>query len=252
MRIRRKAPGDAPVLLPVGPIGIYILFGEKNLKMIFKNSKILSKDSGSKMVMKSSGMKPEDVDVFSRDTSGIGIVPKGDVPPEQRVWKATHDTGVRLLATGPSVNKLTSHFMLSFTKGLNKEPRDHSFTVPLWNYVKKTMFVASTTALAGEEIFRVNPDLVKTYWDFDESFLLIAIGLPKLIYPKGRLRRDRMLEATVRWVESAYENFDERDKDKDWEPMFGSAYMRNMFSDMRNHGVSKHGLASAIVSILWA
>lgn len=249
---RRKAPQNAPVKLLVGPIAIYVLFGDKNIRMIFKNSKVLSKDSSSKLIMRSSGMKPEDQAVFTSDTSGIGIVPQNPIPEEKRIWKKTHDTGVTHLASGPSVNQLTNGFMINFIKELNKEPEGHSFTVPLWDYVKKAMFVASTTALAGAEIFRVNPDLIKTYWDFDESFLKIAIGLPKLLYPQGPARRDRMLNSAVRWLESAHANFDERDRDSEWDPLFGSAYMRNMIADMRNGGVSTHGQAAALLSIIWA
>ncbi|CZR64820.1 related to cytochrome P450 7B1 [Phialocephala subalpina] len=247
----RKAPQNAPVKLLVGPIAIYVLFGDKNIRMIFKNSKA-SKESSSKLIMRSSGMKPKDQAVFTSDTSGIGIVPQNPVPEEKRIWRKTHETGVTHLASGPSVNQLTNGFMTRFVNELNKNPVGHSFTVPVWDYVKKSMFVASTTALAGSEIFRVNPDLVKTYWDFDEAFLMIAIGLPKLLYPQGPARRDCMLNSAIRWLESAHENFDERDRDPEWDPLFGSAYMRNMIADMKNGGVSTHGQAAALLSIIWA
>lgn len=204
------------------------------------------------MIMHGNGMQTKDMDIFSRDNSGIGIVPAKPLPEGERIWKKTHDTGVSHLSSGPAVNQLTNGFIKNFIIELNKEPKGHSFTVPLWDYVKKVMFVGTTTALAGQEIFKVNPDLIKTYWDYDESFLLIALGLPKLIYPKGRARRDRLLESAKRWLDSAYAKFDERDKDSEWEPLFGSAYMRNMLSDMKKVGVSNHGLAAAILSIIWA
>jgi hypothetical protein len=238
--------------LPVGPISIYLLFGDKNIKMIFKNSKALSKDASSRMIMWGNGMQPDEMDIFSKDRSGIGGVPLHPLPEDKRIWKKTHDTGVSHLSSGPAVNQLTNGFIAHFISELNKEPKGHSFTVPLWDYIKKVMFVASTTALAGQEIFKVNPDLIKTYWEYDESFLLIALGLPKLIYPKGRARRDRMLESAERWLESAYAKFDERDKDSEWEPLFGSAYMRNMLADIKNVGVGNRGQAAAILSIIWA
>lgn len=109
--------------MPVGPIGIYILFGDKNLKMIFKNSKVLSKHSSSKLIMKSSGMRAEDQAIFADDESGIGIVPEVPVPDEKRIWKKTHDTGVSHLASGPAVNQLTNGFMKYFSIELNKEPK---------------------------------------------------------------------------------------------------------------------------------
>lgn len=202
--------------------------------------------------MQGNGMENEELDIFSNDNSGIGGVPLHPVPEEKRIWKKTHDTGVSHLSSGPAVNQLTNGFIRHFISELNKEPKGPSFTVPLWDYVKKAMFVGSTTALAGQEIFKINPDLIKTYWEYDESFLLIALGLPKLIYPKGRARRTRMLESAKRWLTSAYAKFDERDKSSEWEPLFGSAYMRNMLADMMNVGVSTHGQAAAIISIIWA
>lgn len=80
--------------------------------------------------------------VFTSDTSGIGIVPQNPVPEEKRIWRKTQETGVTPLASGPSINQLKNGLMTRFVKESSKEPVGHTFTVLMWDYVKKAMFVA--------------------------------------------------------------------------------------------------------------
>lgn len=220
--------------------------------MIFKNSKVLTKEPSTQMIFKNSGMPQDDRNIFARDKSGVGPTSLADTPEDQRIWKRTHDIGHHHLASGRMVTILTKKFMDCFAEELNKVPKDETSTIPLYDFFKNVMFKASMMATVGPEISRLNPDLNKTYWDFDESFLLIVIGLPKFLYRKGHSARNRMLSATTKWIKSAHRNFDEKDKESDWEKCFGSRFVREEMMAMAHVGISEEGQAASMMSMIWA
>jgi hypothetical protein len=247
-----KSPQQRPVRLRVGPVGIYLLFGAKNVRMIFRNSKVLSKDSSSLMIFHAAGMSKSDAAVLAHDKSGVSAVPWTDTPEEKRIWKKSHDLGTAHLANGPSVTVLTTRFVREFIELLDEQPNGRQIAVPLFDFLKNVMLQASGTSLVGSEIFRLNPDIIKTYWDYDEAFLLTAIGLPKFLYTKGYAARDRMLEASRKWIKSAWKNFDSRDDNSDWEKNFGSRYIRSQAQALASVGIGEDGQASAMLPIIWA
>ncbi len=204
------------------------------------------------MLFKNSGMAAHDMSIFGQDTSGIGATPLTDVPDEKRIWKKSHATGIAHLASGPSVTVLTNKFVEIFTQELNKELQGETLTVPLYDFFKKAMATGSMVSVIGPEMYRLNPDFNKIYWDYDDAFLLMAIGMPKLVYWKGHAARTRILNATKKWLKSAWENFDQKDVEKEWEPRFGSKFMRSLVSDIESVGVSQEGQASALLTIIWA
>ncbi|PVH88775.1 cytochrome P450 [Cadophora sp. DSE1049] len=249
---RKMSPQNRPVSLRVGPVDIYILFGDKNIRMIFRNSKVLSKDASSQMLFRNSGMDPRDQKIMAYDTSGTGTVPLTDIPEEKRIWKMSHATGVAHLASGPAVTVLTNKFTECFIQELNKEPKDKTMTVPLYDYFRGVMATGSMISIIGPEMYKLTPDFNKIYWDYDNAFLLMAIGMPKFLYWKGHAARNRMLAATKLWLKSAWKNTDEKSADKDWEPHFGSRFIRQLAENMDSVGLSQDGQASAFLPMIWA
>ena len=246
MTIRRnKSPQQRPVRLRVGSIGIYLLFGAKNMRSIFKNSKVLSKAASTKMIFLNSGMSKEDRVTFENDKSGLGAVSLIDIPEKSRLFKRTHDVGYAHLLNSSAVTNLTDKFVEEFIKQLQEWPQNSPNTAPLFGFLKNAMFKASCVSLIGPEIFQLNPDFAKIYWDFDDAFLLIAIGMP--LYWKGRRARDRMADAVKKWVESAWKNFDEKDSNTTWETNFGSSFARTMIHAMNDGGISYDGQAVAMM-----
>lgn len=245
------SPQKRPVKLRVGPIGIYLLFGEKNVKMIFKNSKVLTKYNSTLVIFKNSGMPQQDLNIFARDTSGWYNTPSIDIQDKDRVWKKTHDITTTHLSGGASVTLLTDKFVENFTIELDKEPLGHTSVMPLHELLKKTMFTASMLALVGPEILKLTPNLVETYWQYDEAFLMIAIGLPKLVYPKGEVKT-KMVAAITKWVTEGWKNLDEKDLDSPWEKNFGSKYIRETAAALRDAGMSDEGQAASLLTIIWA
>jgi hypothetical protein len=246
------SPQDRPVTLRAGPLNIYVLFGPKNIKTIFKNSKVLDKGASTMMIFRNLGMSQEDMDVLNKDDSGLAAQPLSEVSAENRVWKNTHDLGAKYLLNGHCVNMLTNMFVKQFLKELDKEPANQSFTAFLYDYFRKAMFVASTKSLVGTEIFPLCPDLVSNYWEFDDGFLQVAVGLPRLLFPKQYAASERMLDCCRKWINHAWDNFDQRNADTDWEENFGSSYSRKMVHVLADSGLSKDGQAIAMLPILWA
>jgi hypothetical protein len=238
--------------LRVGPLGIYILFGEKNMRMIFKNSKTLSKDTSTHMLFRNHGMRKSDLEVVAIDRSGYGSVPMVDIPDKQRLWKNSHEVGLTHLANNTSMALLAPKFMNSFIDELNKEPIGQTLLVPMYDYLRKVMFVGSGMAVLGPELFRLNPEIVQTYWDYDEAFLLTIIGMPKLLYPKGHYSRIRLQNAIEKWIRSGWENLDEKGKKSDWEKNFGSRFTRETLYVMKEAGISTHGQAVAVMPMFFA
>lgn len=246
------SPHGRPVKLRLGPLNIYIVFGSKNMKTVFKNSKSLSKDASTLMIFRNSSMSEQDLAIFQDDQSGYGTQSLTNAPNETRVWKRTHDLGATALSSGPSVNILTSRFIEEFVTELDLEPLNEPTTTPLYDFLKKKMFVASTISLVGTEIFSLNPGFVKTYWEFDDAFLMIALGLPKFLASKQNAALDRMLKATNKWIDSAYNNLDPNDEKSDWEKNFGSKYMRKTAQELEIAGMTREGQAIALLPVIWA
>lgn len=241
-----------PVKLRVGPVGIYIMFGSKNMKTIFRNSKVLTKEASSMLVFKNSDMKEEDLELLRKDRSGFASTPLIDMPEEKRLWRNTHEVGAAMLGNGTAINVLTSKFVDTFAHALNQVKVNENTAVPIYDFFKRVMFTGSATALLGTEIFKLNPDLPKLYWDYDDAFLLTAIGFPKFLYWNGYRARDRFLAATKKWIKAAAPKYDNINPNTEWEESYGSKFTRMMVKALEDGGMSQDGCASAMLSVIWA
>jgi hypothetical protein len=246
------SPQERPVALRAGPISIYVLFGPKNIKMIFKNSKTLSKVEATLMILRNTGMAKKDMEIFDSDKSGLSTQPSDKLAAGNRVMKLTHDLGTKYLSNGHCVSMLTTTFVNHFVDELDKTPFDYEFTTSLHDHFKKAMFVGSTKSLIGTKIFDLCPDLVNHYWEFDDGFLRVAVGLPKILFSKQYASAERMQEYCKSWVNHAWDNLDPENKEADWEENFGSSFSRNMVKVLAESGISRDGQAVSMLPIIWA
>ena len=247
------SPDKRPVRLRVGPATFYLLFGVKNVQLIFRSSKVLGKEKLGGMIFRSCGMNERDLAIILADDSGTAREPFHPRPEALRIHKITHDLGTSDLASGSSVNLLTSKFVQFFAEQLDKEPLGKQSTVQIARWLRQAMFLASTASLAGTEILRVNPDdLPEIYEGFEAAFGMMVTGLPRFLYSNGHRARDRFLECNKRWIDAAWKNFDENDADKEWEERFGSSYMRGQVHAFKDAGVSQHGQAAGMMILIWA
>lgn len=61
-----------------------------------------------------------------------------------------------------------------------------------------------------------------------------------------------MISATKKWLDSACEKFDAKDTEKEWEPHFGSRFIRSLISDMESVGISRDGQVASLLPMIWA
>lgn len=217
-----------------------------------KGSKSLSRDGAQEMLLANSRMKPEDLKIFVRDSSGTGAVPSIDIPDEQRLRRNYHVAAVNHLATQASTNKLTSLFMDGLNSEFDTQPKGREFTTHFYKYFRSAMLNASTEAILGTQILKLNPDFAEAFWGYDDVFLLMAVGTPKILYGKGHAALDRFLNCARKWIDSAWENFDEKDRNSEWEPHFGSRYIREVVFSLKAAGLSNDGQAVAMLALIWA
>ncbi|RMZ90601.1 hypothetical protein DV736_g2165, partial [Chaetothyriales sp. CBS 134916] len=152
----------------------------------------------------------------------------------------------------PAVNVLTSQFMevLQQRLKLKAEPfsdRSSSKEIPLYLFVRDNMFVASTTALHGSEIFKHNPDLNELFWPFVDGTLARLFQLGRFVAPDAYKALDTILDRWEQWykhVQSQANRGHTTDADADWDPLTGARAIRARQRMYQKLGLSERGCAS--------
>ncbi|RMZ77560.1 hypothetical protein DV737_g4292, partial [Chaetothyriales sp. CBS 132003] len=150
---------------------------------------------------------------FTRDimTKANGLSLEDDF----KAYVMVHPDGSTLAALNEQVNKkyllpqsavnvLTSQFMKAFQQQLKLKAEAFSDKssfkeIPLYLFVRDNMFVASTTALYGSEIFKHNPDLNELFWPFSDGTLARLFQLGRFIAPDAYNALDTILDKWEQW-----------------------------------------------------
>ena len=268
-----KSLDKRPVKLLMGSMKLYLVFGPENVSALFGNSKHLARDnltnqafshSNTKQSPKGEGIKGENP-LKADGTSSKRITEIND-EEAAKIGRKLHDMQHLYLSQPSEVQTITQKFSevlqgqideslsasvsaISESEGgnetaLSKKP------VSLFQYLKRTMFIASTVALMGTRILELNPSLIDDYWAYDEAFLL---GLPDLMYPVGDAARDKLLSAVQRYVEDFYKvNKAAKVDDVVWDRHFGSKLFLASLQAMDERGIAIEDQAAAILSLVWA
>jgi hypothetical protein len=199
------------------------------------------------------GVPPADLETIKRDKSGYGAKPAIPMADHQRFWKNTHDLHGVYLSTGPSVTELTTKFLEEFNRELQKEPLRQWITVPIFDFMRERMVIASATAFTGSALLKLTPGWAKLYWEYDEAFLSLALDLLRFMNSKAYDARERMVDAAVKWLEYADANYDwNNDKDPAWEELYGSRYFRKIVRVLQYSGLTTRGQAASLLVQIWA
>ena len=167
---------------------------------------------------------------------------EGGAPME----KANHDGNTEFLLNQTAVNVLTRKFMEVFQEELEKACEDgKQLEVPFYEFLREKMFAASTTALYGREIIRMNPDLSTYYWDFDNGVLARLFGVPKFMQPAAYKSLEALLDRWEQWVKVVRSKYgDEPPKDMEWDDLMGAAVVRHRHRMYSHFDLSDRGRAS--------
>lgn len=176
-------------------------------------------------------MPAADAKVYEEDNSGIHLkpLPGSETPPEKRLRFISHQHFQSELLGGAGLGELSRQFIRQLALRISVKSNaigDQWSQLPdLYEFVKTEAFVATTIALCGEHIFKINPDLVEDFWVFDSWLPYIMKKVPRWIVPKAFASRDKNHANILKWHQAARQLVDFSDdnfKDVLWEPVWGA------------------------------
>ncbi|KAK4442863.1 putative cytochrome P450 E-class, group IV [Podospora aff. communis PSN243] len=236
----------------LGPLKAYLISSPAYIQTMFRTSAQVSSDIFFLMVQTHIwNATPEDLAKFSGDKSGRQKVPlPGTEEQKKRYWNGMHETVHRYLARADETNILGAMYQRFFGERLERFPVGEKREVKIYEFLLADMAEAAITTINGRRILDVNPGLLGMLWDFDEIASSLVWGLPKFLNPKSWRTRDRLLEATRKYLEGALGDLDwVREVDADWEEVFGSRYAREFVAWLRDEGFALQTMAGALTNL---
>jgi hypothetical protein len=252
-----------PVRLALGSEKIYFISGTENLQTIFGKSRDLSTKALALVALVSAhGMPPADAKVYEADNSGIHLKPlsRSSTPPEKRLRFISHHHFQSELLGEAGLGELSRQFIRQFATRISERSQEigdqWSHLPDLYDFVKSETFVATTIALCGEHIFKINPNLAEDFWSHDSWLPCILRKVPRWVVPRAFASRDKNHENIMKWHKLARELVDcsdEKLKDVLWEPVWGARIMRKR-AEMYKHveEISPAGRAASDLGMIWA
>lgn len=140
-------------------------------------------------------------------------------------------------------------------KLLSMDVGEEWVTIPdLYHLVQHSVFEASTTALFGPHLFRINPSLAEQFWQYDGYLLSFFNKTPRWLIPKGFTVREKILKNIMQWHDFANEHSNPSENiDGEYEEYFGSKFMRSRHTLFPGiDGMTKEGLAAQDLGLMWA
>lgn len=232
-----------PIRIKVLDRKLNYISGAENVLAMFRGSRDLSTAPASILVLENAfGSPAESRHVFQQDNTGFLDKPlEGSNPVEQhnRIFHYTHKSLHFHLTGTVGLNELATQFMRHLEIKLDALDIGEEWTdIPdLYALIQKTVFEASTTALCGPTLLRLNPELTTEFWTFDDHMPNLFKGVPRFLVPAAYSCRDRMKSYIMKWHAYVAEHFDEDNEElqkTDWEELYGTRLMRERQAAYRN------------------
>ncbi|OBS16344.1 hypothetical protein FPOA_12987 [Fusarium poae] len=115
----------------------------------------------------------------------------------------------------------------------------------LFTFLPNPILTANIEALYGEHRLKTCPNFLRDFWAFYKAFPNIAKGLPRWMMPSSFQTRDEMLKSFSRWRTWYAANFDWNNhelRDVEYEPIWGTQYVRKMVQRHEALGLSDNGV----------
>ena len=249
----------------LGPMKTYFLSGSSNLRAVFRAAPAnVSSDAFFLMAQERIwDSTPEDLAKFKGDKSGrLAIrINNSDVVAStkgvwgdkdgketmmmmegKRYWAGMHEVLHRYLTRSSETHVLGVNYQRFFdqrlagafpsyssSRGVEGKERKKGFQVGILDFLKKEMGIAATTAFNGRRILEMNPNLLDLLWDFEGIAARLVWGLPRWLNRGPVGKRDRFNAAVRRYLEEVMPEMERvRGEDRDWEPVFGSRFVREL------------------------
>ncbi|KAH8742417.1 hypothetical protein F5883DRAFT_596571 [Diaporthe sp. PMI_573] len=152
---------------------------------------------------------------------------------------------------------MVERFLANLTSSIPKDARPgcQPTQIPdIYRFLSRHIFRAEVRALYGETVFAACPSFSKDFVRFYEAFPTIAEGLPRWLAPSSYRARDTMLSHFKAWravCRSRSDLYKDQRRVCDYEPVWGSACIRNMVKRHEDLGFSDDSIASAMLGYLF-
>jgi hypothetical protein len=120
----------------------------------------------------------------------------------------------------------------------------------LFTSLSNLILTANMEALYGEHLLKTCPTFLRDFWAFYKAFPNISKGLPRWMMPSSYRTRDEMLKSFSRWRTWCSANFDWNNhelRDVEYEPIWGTQYVRKMVQRHEALGLSENGVTVVIL-----
>ncbi len=239
-----REAGACTILL--GGRKTHVLFSRNAVLAVFKQRNltrnVLNRDIREKAldVVKSESDKLEAGPV---DDAGLG--------PLERSHKMFQD---HLLRT-ESVNQLTTQFIKVMKEQIADTLTEGTRETGVYAWIQDIMFKASTTALFGQTILDLNPNLKEEFFEYDRVFMSLFFGIPKWMNGEAHRIRTRVINGVENWHakmrEASKGHIVDPDGDVDWEPRYGSRLGRASQVDHEMKGLNLRTRASMDLGLIF-
>jgi len=195
-------------------------------------------------------LSPRDLARFRNDKSGRQ---SPSSPPEHRYWATLHHIMTAHLSRASQANSLAMKFQRELASQLAQRfpLGEWTPTRPYGGFAKTEMALAATTTMVGERFLQVNsPEkFLNALWEFDRVAASIVWGLPRWLNRKAYEKRDCYIGMLEKWLrETKGKGWEE--SDKDWEPLMGSRYARELVKYFRKMGFEERSIAGAMSNLV--
>ncbi|KAK7931141.1 hypothetical protein PG985_001853 [Apiospora marii] len=182
-----------------------------------------------------------------------------------------HELSNKYLLRPKAADALLCQFDRFMKQGLAEESRRLSApatqmgeAVNLYEWLQGLMFQASATAFFGERLFAEYPNILRDFWDFEPLFLGLLFGVPRWVNSKPHVAQENIIQGLTAWVEANDDDMrggggggkgvapDPDVPDRDWEPRWGSRFVRARQQFFQRLGLSPRGRASMELGLMFA
>ena len=238
---------------------VFLVQGAENIVSLWRSSHVSTATAVHNFYLKQIfGMPDRALKLYSADNSGCYKEPHAcsHVKPENRIDYITHQALSRFLS-GPGLNPFFNRFTENLIDRLQKLGIVDEWVhmEDLWSLFKSKVTPAAIEAMCGTSIFSLTPDIADYLWDYDSAIPDLVKGLPRWWVPKSYAKRDRILQSIEKWHSFARAHFDKSliGPDGDWDPHFGSEFIRSRqrtFPIM--DGMDHDAIAASDLGAIWA
>jgi len=218
----------------LGPMKTYFVTGTNSVRAIFRSAKEVSSDSFFLIAQaRIWDATKEDLAKFKNDKSGRLKVPLPgfeNVPDKERYWAGMHEVMHRYLSRPNETHVLAMNYQRYLEERFDtKFPLHKAKQVGVFDFLRDDMGMATTTAFNGKKILDMFPNILDLLWEFEDTAPSLVWGLPKWLNRGPVGNRDRFSHAVQTYLKAARPEMERiRKEDKDWEPVFGSRYVREL------------------------